>query len=270
MFQGNKNNLKTCWSNTESDFLSKLKTLGSVYMYQDKLYNIFHYDTTFIDIQKFDNDIDFDLSYININMHITMVYEDLNKKYKNLKNYKIIPIGWSIGAYMALYFVQKYTSNCIHCILFDPSSIAPNYIKFRLELFSTNISNINTQFKKDNHKISNKKYQILIKQIKEGLATPDDILYVNLISLYLRMLYAFKHIKLKFPLPIMSFINFNEKNPETISRKKEEIKFLQKQNHKSDNYNHMIFINKLHKIFYKKQPCNKIIKHIKTFIDSNT
>lgn len=116
--------------------------------------------------KDYDNDIDFDLSYINIETHITMVYEDLEKKYKNLKHYKIIPVGWSLGGYMALYFSQKYTSNCIHCILLDPSSLIQTK-KSRLEDFTTNIKKLKTRFKKDD-KISNIKYKKILKLMKTG------------------------------------------------------------------------------------------------------
>lgn len=262
LFQGGATNLKSCWSDTDSDFLSKLKKQGSVYMYQDKLYNLAHYDTTYEKSKDYDNDIDFDLSYININTHIKMVYEDLEKKYKNLKNYKIIPIGWSLGGYMALYFSQKYTSNCIHCILLDHSSLTQTK-KSRLEDFTTNIKKLKTRFKKDN-KISNIKYKKILKLIKAGDYTPNELYYIYYISVYLRNLYAIKLIKLKFPIPTTSFINYDEKRPLQNNKRKQEIKILKKQN--PENFIPIIFINKTHKVFYHKAPSNKIIKNIKSII----
>lgn len=265
LFQGGGTNLKSCWSDTESDFLGKLKKLGSVYMYQDKLYNLLHYNTTYEKSKDYDNDIDFDLSYININIHIKMVYEDLEKKYKNLKNYKIIPIGWSIGGYMALYFSQKYTSNCIHCILLDHSHITENNMKLRLKEFITHIKTLKIRFKKDNNnKISNIKYKKILKLIKAGDNTTDELYYIYFMSVYLRNLYAFKHIKLKFPVPTTSFINYDEKRPLQNSRRKQEIKILKK--HNPENFIPIIFINKTHKVFYHKAPSNKIIKTIKSII----
>jgi hypothetical protein len=55
-------------------------------MYQNKLYNVYHYDDINHPYRKeFNNDINFDLSYINIDNHIKMVYENLKNKY--FKNY---------------------------------------------------------------------------------------------------------------------------------------------------------------------------------------
>ena len=174
--------------------------------------------------KDYDNDIDFDLSYININTHIKMVYEDLEKKYKNLKNYKIIPIGWSLGGYMALYFSQKYTSNCIHCILLDPSSLIQTK-KSRLEDFTTNIKKLKTRFKKDD-KISNIKYKKILKLMKTGDYTTNELYYIYYISVYLRQLYALKLINFKFPIPTTSFINYDEKRQSQNSKRKKEIKIL--------------------------------------------
>ena len=70
-------------------------------------------------------DIDFNLSYIKPNTHIKMIYNDICLKYKNIEEYKFIPIGWSMGGGMALYFCQKYKQQCIHCILLDPIYITP-------------------------------------------------------------------------------------------------------------------------------------------------
>ena len=83
-------------------------------------------------------------------------------------------------------------------------------------------------------------------------------------SVYLRNLYAFKHIKIKFRIPTTSFINYDEKRPLQNSRRKQEIKILKKQN--PENFIPIIFINKSHKVFYHKAPSNKIIKTIKSIV----
>ena len=40
MFQGSATNLKTWNEYTESKFLDRLREIGNIYMYQDKIYNI--------------------------------------------------------------------------------------------------------------------------------------------------------------------------------------------------------------------------------------
>ena len=62
MFQGSGTNLKTWNEYTKSKFLDKLKDLGSVYIYQDKTYNIWYYNKSDPEHIDFDSDIDIDLS----------------------------------------------------------------------------------------------------------------------------------------------------------------------------------------------------------------
>ena len=77
MFQGGGTNLKDWNYYTESKFLDRLKTLGSVYTYQDKTNNIFHYEKSNPEHIDYDSDIDFNLSYIKPNTHIKMIYNDI-------------------------------------------------------------------------------------------------------------------------------------------------------------------------------------------------
>ena len=94
MFQGSGTNLKSWNETTQSKFLDRLKKLGDVYTYQDKVNNIWHYDMKDKEHTDFDSNIDFDLSYVNPDTHIKMVYDDIQAKY-NIEEYKFIPIGWS-------------------------------------------------------------------------------------------------------------------------------------------------------------------------------
>ena len=84
MFQGYATNLKSWNEYTKSKFLDRLKEIGSIYTYQDKTHNIWHYDKTNpeVDYKDFDSDIDIDLSYVNPNKHIKMVYDDIKKNIK--------------------------------------------------------------------------------------------------------------------------------------------------------------------------------------------
>jgi predicted peptidase len=52
------------------------------------------------------------LNYNNLDKHIKYVYDDIIIKYKNIDKYKFIPIGWSAGGYLALYFSQIYYKKC--------------------------------------------------------------------------------------------------------------------------------------------------------------
>ena len=109
MFQGGATNLKHWNYYTKSKFLDRLKILGSIYTYQDKTNNIFHYEKTNIEHIDYDSDIDFNLSYIKPNTHIKMIYNDICLKYKNIEEYKFIPIGWVVGWHYI--FVKNINNN---------------------------------------------------------------------------------------------------------------------------------------------------------------
>jgi len=85
---------------------------------------------------------------------------------------------------------------------------------------------------------------------------------------YIKFLNYSKKIKLIFKIKTASFINIYE--PAKYSWQKDnnnrlyEIKILQKLN--PENYIPIIFTNKSHMIYDKKQPANKIIKYITNII----
>ena len=156
MFQGSEANQKYWNEHTKSKFLDRLKELGSVYTYQDKTYNIYHYDLSNPEHKDYDSDIDIDLSYVRPNTHIKMVYDDIKTKYKNINEYKFIPIGWSIGSGLALLFSQKYKSQCIHCILLDPIYITPKNVPSQIiPLYNKNIKYTNSQLQKMLYELKN-------------------------------------------------------------------------------------------------------------------
>ena len=258
MFQGLKTNLKSWNENTESKFLDRLKELGSVYTYQDKTNNIWHYDKTNKKYNEYDSDIDIDLSYINPNKHIKMVYDDIKLKYKNSDEYKFIPIGWSFGCLLALYFAQLYSSQCIHIIFLEPTVFTPNNMKIKLEFTNNGL-----------YPITNAKYKKMLQNLKPNNEDFEDIWNITYLHLYIRLLFFSKYLKLKLSVPILAF--FNIVNPSTkekdVDRNKEileEIKILE--NHNPEKYKAIKFFNKSHKIFNMIQPTKAIIKQIKSII----
>ncbi len=257
MFQGGATNLKYWNQHTESKFLDRLKTLGSVYTYQDKTNNIFHYEKTNTEHIDYDSNIDFNLSYVNPNTHIKIIYNDICEKYKNIDKYKFIPIGWSFGGGMALTFSQKYISQCIHCILLDPIYITPNNMQSQLKdliVDDTNITNVKLQKMLYNLKTFNSEENLKILE-----HTID----------YVRFLFYSKHLNLKLSTKTTSFVNIY--NPTEYKWQKNnnknrlsEIKILTKLN--TENYIAIVFENKTHMIYDKIQPAKKIIKYISNII----
>jgi len=261
MFQGSGTNLKSWNEDTKSKFLDRLKKLGHIYTYQDKVNNIRHYDMRDEKNIDFDSNIDFDLSYVNPDRHIKMVYDDIQSKY-NIEEYKFIPIGWSAGCMFALYFAQVYLEQCIHVILLDSALWTPNNMKLRLQ--AINKSGINDTPNTD------VKLRKMLDGWKHQHTNIDDMYLINAICHNVRSKFFSKHLKLKLPVPTLSFVNIQEPEGDKISKffnnnvKMAEIKILKKKN--PDNYTAIIFTNKTHYIFDMIEPAKEIIKQIKSII----
>ena len=262
MFQGSGTNQKTWNEHTKSKFLDRIKDLGSVYTYQDKTYNIWHYNKknpTYVD---YDMNIDINLSYVNPNKYIKMIYNNICKKYKNIDEYKFIPIAHSAGGSFALYFAQLYASQCMHVILLDPDLHTPNNMKKRLQMDIDDLKN-------KKYPITNEQYKKLLQEWKTK-GDIEDAHKINNINHYIRSLFFSKHLKLELTVPTLAFVSIQE--PEvnilniafTNKLKLEEVKILKKYN--PENYKAIIFTNKTHYIFNMIQPAKEIIKQIKMLI----
>ena len=262
MFQGSATNLKTWNEYTKSKFLDKLKDLGSVYIYQDKTYNIWYYNKTDPEHIDFDSDIDIDLSYVDPKTHIKLLYNDIQSKYKNLQDYKFIPIGWSAGCYLALYFAQLYSSQCLHVILLDSALWTPNNMKARLKELDNGL-----------YPITNAKYKKMLLDWKNNNTNIEDAYKINSLNNYIRSIFFSKYLNLELPVPTLSFVNIQDPEGKEWSkdfnnkRRLNEVKILEKKN--PDNYKAIIMTNKTHYIFNKIQPAKLIIKQIKNILSEN-
>ena len=266
MFQGSMTNLKTWNEYTKSKFLDRLKKLGSVYTYQDKTYNILYYNKTDPEHKDNEKDINFDLSYVKPNIHIKMVYDDIITKYKNINEYKFIPIGWSAGCYFALYFAQLYSLQCLHVILLDPALYTPNNMKLRLQ--NIDKSGIN------NKPITNTKFKKMLEKLKKINDNVEDMYSINDVCHHIRSNFFKKHLKLELPVPTIAFVNIQKPEKDEWAKdfnnitRLEEVKILKK--HNPDNYKAIVMTNKTHYIFNMIQPAKEIIKEIKSIINDKT
>jgi len=264
MFQGAGTNLKSWNESTKSKFLDKLKMLGNVYTYQDKINNIWHYDKTDPEHTDFDDDINFDLSYVKVNNHINLIYNDLVRKYKNIDEYKFFPIGWSAGCLFALYFAQKYRDRCVQCVLLDSALWTPQNMKLRLEAIDE--SGINEK------PVTNKKFKKMLEHWKHS-DNIKDMYKINDVSHHIRSTFFCKHLKLQLAVPTTSFVNIQKPERDEWSKdfnntlRLNEIKILKKYN--PDKYKAIIFTNQTHYIFDNIEPATKIIKEIKKILNVN-
>ena len=98
----------------------------------------------------------------------------------------------------------------------------------------------------------------------------DDMYLINAICHNVRSTFFSKHLKLKLPVPTLSFVNIQEpegdehSNDFNNNRRMAEIKILKK--HNPDNYTAIIFTNKTHYIFDMIEPAKEIIEQIKSII----
>jgi hypothetical protein len=265
LFQGSGTNLKSWNEYTKSKFLDRLKKLGSVYTYQDKIHNIWHYDKSNPEYIDFDSNIDIDLSYIKPNTHIKMIYDDIKTKY-NIADYKFIPIGFSAGSFLALYFAQVYSSQCIQVVLLDSSLWTPNNMKER-------IKNLKTDKAGHIYPITNSQYKKLLEILKtnnKNIVNIENIFKISNINNIIRSEFISQHLTLKLPIPTLAFVNIQKPEGDEWSkdfnnkRRLNEIKILKKYN--PENYKAIILKNKTHYVFNKIQPAKEIIKYIQKLI----
>lgn len=266
MFQGAGTNLYSWNEYTKSKFLNRLQTIGDVYTYQDKTNNIWYYDNTDPEHADFDDDLNFDLSYVKVKSHIKMVHKDIQHKYKNLKEYLFIPIGWSAGCLFALYFAQKYPKHCIHCILLDPAVWTPKNMKLRLKEIDQ--SHINNQ------PINNKEFKKMLIHWKKNHTDKNLMYQINDINHHERSNFFSKHLNLKLAVDTTAFVNINKPEKKNVWSKSfnnttrlEDIKILKKYNPKK--YKAFIFVNKTHYIFDQIKPAKQIIKYIKQIVQKS-
>ena len=269
MFQGSGTNLKSWNEDTKSKFLDKLKKLGNVYTYQDKTHNIWYYNKKFADYVDYDEDINFDLSYVKVDSHIKMVYNDLLHKYKNINEYKLVPVGWSSGGFMALYFSQKYKTQCKSCILLDPALFTKNNMKLRLDFFK-DLDSIKKLKKKTITSALLKEMQNIIindkSDVEKNIFNLNDVIHNE------RSKFFSKHLNLKLSVPTLAFVNIQVPEKKEYSNdfnnktRIEETKILKKNNF--INYEAIILKNATHYIFNKVTPAEKIIQNITNFVSN--
>lgn len=249
MFQG-FGSTPSLWNNNKSKFLNRLKKNGKIYTYQNKLYNLGHYTKKVIkgeDSPKlYPNDINFDLSYLDMKNHLQIIFNDI----KHLHKYEWVPIGFSFGAFFALAFSKIYKKYCSFCILLDPAHITNKNIKKHMQITKKEIGNV---------KITNNKLKKLLLNIKNNQYNDHDLNYLSDIGAYYWMAWIKNNItNHKLSIPTYSFMDINYNDCQDVLH---EVSVL-----KNDkNYNYRLFVDSGHVIFKDIAEAKIIINTINNF-----
>jgi len=244
------------WDQGESKLLSNLKTIGDVYIYENKFNNACYYNKEKINHDEYPSDIDFEMDYLDPETHCEIIYNEL----KQQSYTEFIPVAWSAGAILALTFCKKYVKDCVLCILLDCIPITGDFLKFRLDTLD------NTKFAKN---INNKKLKGLQKKIKSDRLKDDTRKLID-IEHYAFANYAIKNLSAKLLVPTLSFIDleFPDKYENTKDfnnlAKIQECETFKREN--GDIYNYRYFVNKGHDFFRNKECNDEIITCITNFL----
>jgi len=255
----------SAWNEGKSKFLNQLKKIGNVYTYQNKVYNIFYYNRKEKGWEDFESNIDFDMDYLDINKHITMIFNDIKTKY-NIDKVKLVPIAWSAGGYFAMAFSKKYKKYCKLCVLLDSVTISPKSIKYRLQESKNEIKKYKnfklTKFDDDELEILQQK--IINKNNK------SDIMKLNNIVYYLWAIWVNKNLTTKLYVQTLSFYNINllETKKNSLPDFNNSLKIHDVETLKDNNkfYKNIYVINKTHALFMKKDVAKDIISYIQLLI----
>ena len=111
---------KTTGKKIKTNFISKLKKMGSVYFYEPLYNNLKYYIKNEPEKSLYDKNIDFKKEDLDVEKECEKVYEKI-KDFDGM----FIPIGHSIGSYFVYCFQKKYSSRCLFSVIIDGSPLGP-------------------------------------------------------------------------------------------------------------------------------------------------
>ena len=246
------------WNDCGTNFLSKLKKIGYVYIYKNKFNNACYYNKEKYNHADYPKDIDFDIDYLNPETHVKIIYDDIKEKYGEIH---YVPIASSAGGILARVFANKYKNKCLFCVLLDPVLTTTKFMKLRLELLQ------NTQYAS---KITNKNLKILQQKIRDENLKDDTRKLID-VQHYWFAKYAKKKLTTKLTVTTFDFINLDiPEDPATPSdftniAKIENCELLKKKN--GNKYHYKYFVNKTHVIINHNECCDEIINTIKNILN---
>jgi hypothetical protein len=246
------------WNDYGTNFLSKLKKIGSVYVYKNKFNNACYYNKEKYNHADYPKDIDFGMDYLNPETHVKIIYDEIKEKYNETQ---YVPIAASAGVFLARVFSNKYKKECPLCVLIDPALTTPKFIKLRLNLLQ------NTDYSK---KITSKKLKILQQKIRDENLKDDTKKLID-VEHYWFAKYAEKKFTTRLSVKTIDFINLDiPEDPNypadfNNTAKIENCELLKKEN--GNKYCYKYFINKTHVIINHQECCDEIIDTIRNSLN---
>jgi hypothetical protein len=253
----------------KTNFISKLKKMGSVYFYEPLYYNINYYILNEPEKSLYDKNINFTKENLDVSRECEKVYEKI-KDFDGM----FIPIGHSIGSYFVWCFQQKYSSRCLFSVIIDGSSLGPieQTLNDTKELYPKI-----EKYQKYDDKMINKLKEKLYKNDVKAFKKLEDIAMYNI--------FKYKEITNKaekFNKPLIGFYNLRIKDDYNLKIKDDKKKLINdhfanvhkikeiehfKKHNNYDNYIAISFINKSHYPHDIDDSKEIILNSIKEMID---
>ena len=248
MFQGGYTNASLCWQG--GGFLQRLSEVGDVFIYQNKLYNIFHGLPGFEDLPP---DIDFDLDYLSPEAHLRGVYADVRQKFPR---HALVAVGWSRGAYLAYGFAQLFTVKSL--VLFDPSFVSPAAVRVRLRRLKSFVGT---------RKLTAATLADMLGRLRRRPSMKTAQLLLTLACLRVMQWFS-ANLATPIACPTFSFINVQSKEGRdtpadfTTSLKLSEIAYLRKH----PEYHYRLYVDEDHDIYAHPGPQRDILRCLRSIM----
>lgn len=254
----------------KTNFISKLKKMGSVYFYEPLYNNLKYYIKNEPEKSLYDKNIDIKKEDLDVEKECEKIYEKI-KDFDGM----FIPIGHSIGSYFVYCFEQKYSSRCLFSVIIDGSPLGP------IEQTLNDEKELYPKIKKYEKYDDN-----MINKLKEKLYKNNDIKIFNkLVNIYINNIFRYKEITNKaekFNKPLIEFYNLRIKDDYNLKIKDDKKKLINdhfanvhrikeiehfKKHNNDDNYIAISFINKSHYPHDIDDSKEIILNSIKEMID---
>lgn len=249
--------------------INNIKKIGKVYTYTTKYNNLIYYMNYKNYSNKFNDNINFNMEYLDCKKHCEMIFKDVKKKFKNVKNNNLIILSHSLGNLYGVVFTKLFTKYVLLHVAIDPMLVGKPFLTFNKKYPQPyqkyNINKLNDEFLKEKQSEIKKEKN---KKLKKKYAI--DLYY------YCHKYIAQYHKKIDYDELFVKTIfikNYDLMNIKNIKQIDKDFldthnKFIQDIDKNNKNiFDIIYFIDKGHFLHHHKNVANKIINYINGTID---